>query len=74
MFFVFKSGSPNEGACSGGLGDCTDAFLLIENAKNSVSGLSDYDLEEVEILDGSTGVVYTVDRDGQWVSRTVAGA
>jgi len=74
MFFVFKSGSPNEGACSGGLGDCTGTFSTLEAAKNSVSGLSDYDLEEVEILDGSTGVVYTVDRDGQWVSRTVAGA
>jgi hypothetical protein len=73
MFFVFKSGSPNDGACSGGLGDCTGTFSTLEAAKNSVASLARYDLEEVEILDGCTGLEYSVDRDGeQWVSRMVA--
>ena len=70
MFFVFKSGSADEGECSGGLGDCTSAHATIEDALISLGGLSGYDLRDVEILDGVNGRRHYFDDDGQhWAGR-----
>jgi|GEM_PF-5561571 len=71
MFFVFESGSPDEGACAGGLGDCIGKFSTLGDAIKSLPGLAKLtSCADIEILCGSTGLYYYASSgadDGDWV-------
>lgn len=68
MFFVFAVGCPNEGACGGGLSDMKAALSNLNEAKRLGRPMQDATYD-VEVLDGTNGDVWIIDRSGNWVLR-----